>query len=254
MDPDQEIYLRNFVKGLQRQIAYGQSVSLLPLFGRYRDPSSVREEGFYLSTDEIHQLQRVRQLQGLHLKTLKRMGEIIETRDRNTHGHTDRMSDLAVRLSAGLGWKVERQESLEIGTYLHDIGKVGVPAEILNRTGHLTKREFKHILKHPQLGAALLRSVDFLHPIVPYVLYHQERYDGQGYPFGLSGKKIPVEGRVMAALDTFDALTHARPYRECMGLEEAIKALQKEAGQQLDPEIVEVFVGVLTVVPASCLT
>ncbi|MBI4716069.1 MAG: HD-GYP domain-containing protein [Nitrospirae bacterium] len=243
-----DLILRNFVKRLYRQLTFGQTPSLEPLFTRKKilQIGEVREDGIYLSTNEVHEKQRIRQLQGIHLDTVRKLGDIVEGRDPYTDGHTDRMATLARRLSEGLGWQVERQESLEIGVYLHDVGKIGVPEEILNKKGALTKKEFKHILRHPQLGVSLLKEVDFLQPAVPHILYHQERYDGSGYPFGLAGKKIPLEGRVMAALDTFDNLIRERPYRPKMDWGLAVVEFQRQAGTQLDPEIVEVFIETLS--------
>jgi HD-GYP domain-containing protein (c-di-GMP phosphodiesterase class II) len=250
MDSSKEIFLRTFVKALHRHISFGQIPSLKPLFVKRRGAAlEVREEGGYLPIDDVSQMQRIRQLQGTHLETIKKFGEIVESRDRFTDGHTDRMANLSRRLSQELGWRAERQEVLEIGTYLHDVGKIAIPEEILNKSGELTKREFKHVQRHPQIGASLLKSVDFLQPVVPFVLYHQERYEGTGYPYGLAGKRIPLEGRVMAVLDTYDSLTRQRPYRPPLRQEEALTELRNQSGRQLDPEIVEAFLSILPDTP-----
>ncbi len=142
-------------------------------------------------------------------------------------------------------WKQDRTEELEIGAHLHDIGKVCITESVLNKTGKLTSQEMRQIRRHTRIGASMLMRTDFLRPIIPSVLYHHERYDGKGYPFRLSGKDIPVEGRILAVLDTFDALINPRPYRTAMSGDMAIDELNKQKGYQLDPDVVDIFTEVL---------
>lgn len=251
MDVSKEIFLRTFVKALHRHMTFGQTPNLTPLFIKRKGTFVVRElDAGYIPMDDASQMQRLRQLQGTHLETIKRLGEVVEARDHFTEGHTDHLRVFARRLSQELGWRTEKQEELEIGTYLHDIGKVSISEEILNKEGGLTKKEFKHVLRHPQVGAALLRSVDFLQPVIPFVLYHHERFDGDGYPYGLVGKRIPLEGRVMAVLDTYVNLISARSYHAPMDPEEAIADLETQANKKLDPEIVEAFISAVRQSPA----
>jgi HD-GYP domain-containing protein (c-di-GMP phosphodiesterase class II) len=196
----------------------------------------------YRTVDDVHQAQRIRQLQGTYLDTIRCLGMVVALRQTGAGERIHRMAAWARRLSGELGWSLERQEILEVGVYLHDIGTMGVPVEILNKEDPLTKREIRHLWRHPQTGVSLLKTVDFIRPAIPYALYHHERYDGGGYPFGLSGMNIPLEGRVIAILDTFDALTRRRPYCGALGMDQAIDELQRLAGRQLDPELVKIFV------------
>jgi HD-GYP domain-containing protein (c-di-GMP phosphodiesterase class II) len=131
-----------------------------------------------------------------------------------------------------------------MGCTLHDIGKIGVPDAILNKPFPLTEAERKTMEIHPQLGARILEGIDFLSAAIPYILYHHERFDGAGYPGKLSGEDIPVEGRLLAVVDTFDAIVSDRPYRRSATPDAAVEELQRYAGTQFDPAIVQILVAV----------
>ncbi len=246
MDID-DAYLRRYVSHLCMQIKNRQSPNLQHLF-RHNGASDrfceIREPAAYLS-DETHQTQRFRQLQAEYLGIIKRLSMHIEMRDPLAAGHTMRLSRYAFVIAEALCWKRERAEEFEIGAYLHDIGKVCITESILNKAGGLTAQELRQVRRHVKIGANMLRKIDFLRPVVPYVLYHHERYDGRGYPFRLSGKDIPVEGRMLAVIDTFDALVNPRPYRKAFSHERAMDELRRQKGQQLDPDVVDIFVEVL---------
>lgn len=130
---------------------------------------------------------------------------------------------------------------LEYGSLLHDVGKITIPDHILNKPGPLTPDEQALMRQHTIAGAKLLEGVDHLQGAVPYVLYHHERWDGTGYPKGLSGESIPREGRLLAIVDVFDALTTRRPYHEGMPLEKALAFIRQGAGSHFDPAMTEVF-------------
>jgi len=245
MDID-DAYLKRYVNYLCTEIEKRQSPNLQHLFGYNGHPASSTDGGAstYLS-EWTHQNQRFRQLQAKYLGVIKRLSMHIEMRDTLSAGHTMRLSRYAVIIGEELGWKRERVEEFEIGAYLHDIGKVCVTESVLNKAGGLTPRELRQVRRHVKIGANMLMKIDFLRPIVPYVLYHHERYDGRGYPFGLTGKDIPVEGRMLAVIDTFDALVNPRPYRKAFSYDRAIDELLKQKGHQLDPDVVDIFVEVL---------
>jgi HD-GYP domain-containing protein (c-di-GMP phosphodiesterase class II) len=143
-----------------------------------------------------------------------------------------------------MGWTHEQIELLEIGSLLHDIGKIGVSDAILRKPYRLTDEEYAQMKKHPIVGAKMLESVSILRSVLPYILYHQERYDGQGYPFGLSGKEIPIEGRILAVLDTLDAMTSDRPYRRGQTIEQALAEIKRHRGTQFDPQVVDALLRV----------
>jgi HD-GYP domain-containing protein (c-di-GMP phosphodiesterase class II) len=131
-----------------------------------------------------------------------------------------------------------------MGGILHDVGKIAVPDQILNKPGPLTKDEFAVMKKHPETGKRMLEGIEFLRPALPYVLYHHEQYDGSGYPYGLKGEEIPFEGRLLAVADTFDAIISDRPYRKGASFEKALDELVKFSGRQFDPAVVNAFVSV----------
>jgi putative nucleotidyltransferase with HDIG domain len=168
----------------------------------------------------------------------------IEARDPYTRGHSSRVTDLAEAVARRLGWSEERIASLRVGGPLHDIGKLAVSDEVLCKEGRLDDDELAEIREHPKIGAKLLLRVTALREAIPYVLYHHERWDGTGYPSGKAGEEIPVEARVLAIADAFDAMTSDRPYRSALTREEALAEVERCAGTQFDPEIARVFLEV----------
>ncbi|OGC92246.1 MAG: hypothetical protein A2142_01220 [candidate division Zixibacteria bacterium RBG_16_48_11] len=183
-----------------------------------------------------------RQLEQAYLSTINALANAVEARDVYTKGHTERVWYLAQTLARKLGWSEEQLAQVRMGSILHDIGKIGVPDSILNKPASLTAEEFEIMKRHPQMGVKMLEGIKFLEPALPYVLYHHERYDGKGYPVGLSGEWIPIEGRLMAVVDTFDAITSDRPYRKNLGYQKAIQELTDFSGTQFDPQIAKALV------------
>jgi putative nucleotidyltransferase with HDIG domain len=165
----------------------------------------------------------------------------IEARDPYTRGHSARVTALAEELARRLGWSEERLEGLRVGGWLHDIGKLGVSDEVLQKEGRLDDRELAQIREHPRLGVKLLLRTAALRQAIPYVLYHHERWDGTGYPSGKAGEEIPLEARVLAVADAFDAMTTNRPYRRALAESRAVEELERCAGSQFDPLVVDAF-------------
>jgi len=168
----------------------------------------------------------------------------IEARDPYTRGHSLRVTTLAEAVARWLGWTESRLETLRIGGALHDVGKLTVPARILSKPGPLTLEELATIRTHPAAGARLIEPIHSARPALPYVLHHHERWDGGGYPHGLGGLAIPVEARVLAVADAFDAMTSGRPYRRAMSELDALREVERCAGCQFDPEIAHAFLTV----------
>lgn len=135
--------------------------------------------------------------------------------------------------------------SLEYATFLHDAGKIEIPQHLLKKSAPLTDEEQQIIRKHPTKGVKILKNLQALRPVIPIILYHHEKYDGTGYPSGLKKKNIPIEARIMAIIDAFDAMVFGRPYKKRLGLKQAVKELEKNKGTQFDPEIVDAFVKTL---------
>ena len=165
----------------------------------------------------------------------------IEARDPYTRGHSSRVTALAEVVARQLGWSEEKLSSLRIGGPLHDIGKLGVSDEVLRKEGRLDDGELAQIREHPKIGARMLLRMAALREAIPYVLYHHERWDGHGYPSGMAGEEIPIEARVLAVADAFDAMTSDRPYRRALSRTEALAEVERCAGTQFDPEIARLF-------------
>jgi HD-GYP domain-containing protein (c-di-GMP phosphodiesterase class II) len=170
------------------------------------------------------------------------LANVIEARDPYTAGHLERVRRLALNLAFALDWENEQIVFLEFGAILHDIGKIIVPSRVLRKTGPLDEEEWKLMRQHPDAGAKMLEGVDHLKAAIPYVLNHHEWWNGSGYPKGLSGDKIPREGRLLAIVDAFDAMTTNRPYHISMMAKEAIEELNQNKGTYFDPDMVDVFI------------
>jgi len=178
-------------------------------------------------------------LEQAYQDTLIALANAIELRDHYTVGHTWRVTNFSVEIARELGWSEEALKEVQMGGVLHDVGKIAVDDAILGKPEHLTEHEYAKMKVHPERGADLLRDVAFLRSLIPYCLYHHERFDGGGYPFGLSGEAIPIQGRLMAVADTFDAMTSNRPYRKGLDPEVSIQEIRKGSGTQFDPECVD---------------
>ena len=177
-----------------------------------------------------------------HLQTVIMLANVIETRDPYTAGHLERVRRLAINLSFALNWNTEDIAILEFGAILHDIGKIVVPSQVLKKTGPLTKEEWVLMRQHPQVGAKMLEGVDHLRAAVPYVLNHHEYWNGTGYPSGLKGEKVPREGRLLAIVDAFDAMTTNRPYHNSMPAADALDELARYRAVYFDPDMVDAFI------------
>jgi len=192
------------------------------------------------SATESHYM--TKNLRTSYLQTIKALANAIEARDRYTAGHTDRVYRVAKATARKLGWRSAKLMELRNGCILHDIGKIGIPDAILNKPGRLTEDERAMMNKHPETGAGILAGIPFLEPVIPYVISHHERFDGTGYPGGLAGENIPIEGRLLAVVDTFDAIMSDRPYRPAADASRALDELIKFKNIQFDPAVVDAFI------------
>ncbi len=187
----------------------------------------------------IKNAQFVRKIEQAYQDTLVALASAIELRDHYTVGHTWRVTNFAMEIARDLGWDDAKINEVQMGGVLHDVGKIAIDNAILTKTTELSESEFAQMKVHPERGADLLRDVKFLHPIIPYCLFHHERWDGRGYPFGLKGEDIPVEGRLIAVADAFDAMTSTRPYRKGMDPDAALSEIIHGKNTQFDPVIVD---------------
>jgi putative nucleotidyltransferase with HDIG domain len=180
-------------------------------------------------------------LEATYDQTLAALMSALDARDRETEGHSSRVSDLTAKLGEALHFSHEQLKVLERGSLLHDIGKIGISDTILHKPGPLSEEEWIIMRRHPDIGAKIVAGIPFLEDTIPLIRHHQERWDGTGYPGGLRGEEIPILARMFSIVDAFDALTSIRPYRQKISTQEAIEYIREQAGTLFDPQIVEVF-------------
>ncbi len=184
-------------------------------------------------------------LEKLNLGALEALARAVDAKSTWTAGHTERVTALTLEIAKVMGLPSNEMEILQRAAYLHDIGKIGIPVAILDKPGKLTDEEFNIIKDHPSIGAKILEPIEAYEDIVPIVEQHHERFDGKGYPNGLSGEDITLGARIMAVADVYDAVVSDRPYRNGWVQERAIKKITDESGIHFDPKVVDAFMATL---------
>ncbi len=187
----------------------------------------------------------IRELNELNWGTLEALARAIDAKSPWTAGHSERVTKLALKIGRSLGLTREELDTLHRAGLLHDIGKLGIPRNILDKKGKLTKREERIMREHARLGVRILEPIAAYAEVVPLVLHHHEYFNGEGYPEGLAGEAISFGGRIFAVADSFDALTSNRPYRRALKREHAIDLIRQRSGSQYDPDVVEAFLEVM---------
>lgn len=177
-------------------------------------------------------------LQEAYMKTVGSLVTAIEAKDPYTKGHSERVAEYAEGTARVLGWSEDKLKTIKYAALLHDVGKIGIAKKILGKDGKLSEEEFKMVQDHPDLGARIVREIQFLEEVIPAVFHHHEALDGSGYLEGLVGDSIPISARVMAVADSFDAMTSARPYRPALDRETAVRELIACSGAQFDKIVV----------------
>ena len=170
---------------------------------------------------------------------------VVEARDPYVYGHSRRVNTYAVALAEALGLSPDEVSRVSTAALLHDIGKIGIPDEVLNKKEKLSRENWETIKAHPRLGTNIVSNIPQLVGCADSILHHHERWDGRGYPEGLKGEQIPLESRILAIADSFEAMSSARPYRPALSREDVLLELRKGAGSQFDPNLVEVFIGIV---------
>ncbi|MFQ5510278.1 MAG: HD domain-containing phosphohydrolase [Candidatus Krumholzibacteriia bacterium] len=184
-------------------------------------------------------------MRNLFFNTVETLVRAIQARDPYTSGHSARVTRYCLLIAERLQLSTKEKQHLYLTSMLHDIGKIGIPDDLLNRPGKLSEEEIARVRDHVKVGASMLRALGEMHPIVPLILHHHEAYDGSGYPDGLKGQKIPLISRIVAVADTWDAMTSDRPYRKARTIEEAVAELKRCSGTNFDPKVVKVFLQTL---------
>ncbi len=179
--------------------------------------------------------------QAMFIGTIEALTSAIDAKDPYTRGHSQRVAHLAYRLSLASELSESEAERVRIAGLVHDVGKIGVPEAVLRKTGRLTESEYEEIKRHPEIGHHILRDIPRLEDVLPGVMHHHERYDGGGYPTGLSGQRIPLVARIIGLVDAFDAMSSNRTYRPAMPRRRVLEEIRRGAGSQFDPWLADRF-------------
>jgi response regulator RpfG family c-di-GMP phosphodiesterase len=196
--------------------------------------------------DSIDMYKIVSSIKSADEAKLLSLAQTIELKDPYTKGHCERVATYALMLADGMDLSDDMKKNIKYGSWLHDCGKIGIPEIILNKPTELDDEQFATIKKHSRWGADVAKTAQLPEPVVNIALYHHERFNGEGYPLGLKSTDIPLEARVVAIADAFDAMTSDRPYRKKLSKEEAIALITKSKSASFDPALVDIFISVLT--------
>lgn len=189
----------------------------------------------------------VEKLDRLNWGTLHALARTVDAKSRWTAGHSQRVTNMSVRIGRALGLPRKELFTLQRASLLHDIGKIGIPSQILNKAGKLTPKEYQLVMEHPLIGVRIIEPLEPYADVIPIVHQHHEKYDGSGYPRGLAGEDIAFGARILAVADAFDAIISDRPYRSGRSLDEAVQVIKQDAGTHFDPSVVSVFLRVLQI-------
>ncbi|MEK6779039.1 MAG: HD domain-containing phosphohydrolase [Candidatus Deferrimicrobiota bacterium] len=219
-------------------------VLLITIENAIRKKALERELKDYQENLEIKVKEQTDLINQMYVRSIDALIKALEAKDFYTRGHSQRVTMYSVAIGKAMDIPRERIELLRQAAVLHDLGKIGIREAVLNKPGRLTEDEFKEITLHPEVAVRILEPIPFFQPLLPAILHHHERFDGKGYPSRIAGKDIPLESRIMAIADTFDAMTSTRAYRQALTLEAANTEILRCSGTQFDPDIVPVFMAV----------
>jgi len=231
-------------------LAKGQSIGVICIY--FTKPGDPKDHEMNLLTTAANEaaiaIENARiyeNLQDAFVGTIRSLAETIDAKDTYTRGHSERVSLYSEAIARGLGLRENELQTIRYAGYLHDVGKIGIPDEILSKPGKLTVEEFRVIQKHPVLSDKILTPVNFPFPVQSIVRHHHERYDGKGYPDGLKGEEIPLGARILFVADAYEAMTSDRPYRQALSTSMALNELEKNKITQFDARIVDTFAKII---------
>lgn len=228
------------------QIVVERTLEKRRLIRENREQHERLEELVQIRTEEVLEKKRevehlFRELEDSYESTLQALVTALDFRDNETQGHSYRVVEYAVMVAERMGVCEPELTQIRRGAILHDVGKIGVSDAVLRKPGKLVSGEWDEMKRHPEMGYRMLRHIPFLKPALDIVLSHQERFDGTGYPRGMSGEEIPLGARIFSVVDTFDAMTSDRPYRKALSIQAARDEILRCAGTQFDPRVSEAF-------------
>ncbi len=216
-------------------------VLLITIENAIRKKSLERELQDYQVNLEKKVKEQTDLINSMYVRSIDALIKALEAKDFYTRGHSQRVTVYSVAIGKAMRLPANQVENLRRASILHDLGKIGVREAVLNKPGRLSDEEYNEIMRHPEVATKILEPIPFFRPLLPAILHHHERFDGKGYPGGLSGCDIPLESRIMAISDTFDAMTSTRAYRKALPMDAANAEIRRCAGSQFDPDIVPVF-------------
>jgi putative nucleotidyltransferase with HDIG domain len=185
------------------------------------------------------------QAQTGYLNTIKTLANIIDAKDSQTYGHSERVMGHCMKIANALNLPEEKKEVLKYAGLLHDIGKIGIDVGLLRKPSKLTKEEWAIMVMHPVVGSGIVEQIGFLDDLAPIILHHHERYDGKGYPSKLKKEKIPIGARILAVVDAYESMVSDRPYRKALSLRKIRQEMLEGSGTQFDPDIVKIFLKII---------
>ncbi|MBI3209773.1 MAG: diguanylate cyclase [Candidatus Solibacter usitatus] len=231
------------LKAANSVLGWQSALLIVPVIFLVYRTYSVYMERLESERKQAHTLRaHAEEMSSLHLRTIEALALAIEAKDEVTHDHLQRVKIYCMEIAQELGLTDVEKYALQAASLLHDIGKLAVPEHIISKPGKLTPEEFEKMKIHPVVGAEILERVKFPYPVVPIVRHHHEKWNGAGYPDGISGEAIPIGARILSAVDCLDALASDRQYRKALPIEKALEIVQGESGKSYDPRIVEILV------------
>lgn len=225
---------------LTTRLTFSKNSDLYYIAESFNTMADIMQELIVINENKIQELHSKNlELGNANKDLVASLVSAIEAKDKYTLGHSERVSKYAVTLANKLGLPEEKVEELRVAGLLHDVGKIGIDDEILKKPAKLTKAEYEEVKKHPAIGSWILNTLELSDTTMDAINYHHERFDGKGYPLGLSGKELSLEAQIIALSDAYDAMTSDRPYRKAMSNEEAIQEIKKCSDTQFNPELVQ---------------